>query len=280
MPITIAQITDTHLIPDAQSHVFGFPTTASLAAVLAQVKPLAPDYLLLTGDLADAGDVLAYQKLRELVAPLKIPSLYIGGNHDLVGRMEEMLDCEPFDARKSLDLGEWRLILLNSVISTRCCAEGELSPETLTWLQTELKTYPNQPTLIALHHPPVSTGIDWLDPLGLQSPENLHEAIAPFPQVRLVVFGHIHHALHRRLNQVDFLGCPSTCVQFIPPFEIDSPSALNIDPALENNSATSNKNSGENNDLKLPGFRWLTLFEDGSYETKIHRVQFSPNELK
>lgn len=253
MPITIAQITDTHLVPYAQSHLYGFPTAASLSAVLDSVKTLAPDYLLLTGDLADAGDRAAYEKLIELVTPLKIPSFWIGGNHDLVDVMAEMLgDRPPFDSRKSLELSKWRLILLNSVITTRCTAEGELSTEALEWLQTELKTYSHQPTLIALHHHPIPSGIARMDTISLQSPEKFFAAIAPFSQVRLVVFGHIHHDFYHRQDGVDYYGCPSTCVQFKP----------------------ANVMELEADELKLPAFRWLKLFEDGTYETHIYRVQF------
>ena len=255
MAVTIAQITDTHLVPYERSHLYGFPTDTSLAAVLAEVNRLAPDYLLLTGDLADAGDESAYQKLVELVSPLNIPSLHIGGNHDLIERLAVMLDRPPFDPRKSLELGGWRIILLSSVITDQCTANGELSSQTLEWLKSELQTHAHQPTLIALHHPPVPTGIPWLDLLGLQSPEKFYEAIAPFPQVRLVIFGHIHHDLYHRRGQVDYYGCPSTCVQFIHP-DID----------MENNQ-----------ELKLPAFRLISLADDGTYTTQIHRVQFFYN---
>ncbi len=258
MPVTIAQITDTHLVPYASSHLQGFPTKDSLATVLAEVKTLAPDYLLLTGDLADAGEQSAYEELIDLITPLAIPSLWLDGNHDLLDKMEEMLDLPPFNNQKSTELGGWRLILLSSVIKDRCTAEGELSDRSLEWLKTELLKYPNQPTLIALHHPPVPTDVKWLDPMGLQSPEKFHEAIASFSQVRLVLFGHIHHNLHRHLGGVDYYGCPSTCVQFAP---------ANIEPTnIE--------------ELKLPGFRWLSLFPDGTYQTHIQRVDFASDHLK
>jgi 3',5'-cyclic-AMP phosphodiesterase len=256
MPVTIAQITDTHLVPYTKSHLYGFPTADSLAAVLNSVKPLAPDYLLLTGDLADAGDREAYKKLIDLITPLDIPSLFIGGNHDLVSEMEVILDRLPFDNRKSLELGGWRIILLSSVITDRCCSEGELSDRTLEWLRTELLNYSHQPTLIALHHHPVPSGIEKMDTMMLQSPEKFYEAIAPFSQVRLVLFGHIHHDLHRQLNQVDYYGCPSTCVQFMP-VEAENPDMI-----------------------RLPGFRWISLFEDGTYKTHIQRVEFELSEIR
>jgi len=256
MPVAIAQITDTHLVPHLKSHLYEFPTADSLAAVLESVKPMAPDYLLLTGDLADAGDRSAYEKLIELITPLDIPSLYIGGNHDLVSEMEVMLDRPPFDPRKSLEIGGWRILLLSSVITDRCCTEGELSDQTLAWLRTELLNYAHQPTLIALHHHPIPSGIEKMDAMGLQSAEKFYGVISPFSQVRLVLFGHIHHDLHRRLNQVDYYGCPSSCVQFMPA-EAENPEII-----------------------KLPGFRWLTLFEDGTYKTHIERVQFKLSEIK
>ncbi|AFY73347.1 putative phosphohydrolase [Synechococcus sp. PCC 7502] len=253
MAFTIAQITDTHLVPYSGSHLYGFPTDRSLAAVLAEVKRLAPDYLLFTGDLADAGEYSAYEKLVELVTPLNIPSVWIGGNHDLIDRLEVTLSQPPFDPRKSLELGGWRIILLSSVITDKCTAQGELGTQALEWLKSELQTYSDQPTLIALHHHPVPSGLEKMDALGLQSPENFFKAIAPFDQVRLVVFGHIHHDLHHIQDQVNYYGCPSTCVQFINP----------------------NLETAENPELKLPGFRLLSLFLDGTFETQIHRIKFT-----
>ncbi|MCS6814241.1 MAG: metallophosphoesterase, partial [Cyanobacteria bacterium] len=170
-PITLVQLTDTHLVPMSISRLRGFPTKDSLAAVLAAIQPYEPDYLLLTGDLADAGDWEAYQQLVAMITPLGIPCLWLPGNHDLYDRLAQTLNQPPFDARKSLTIGQWRLILLNSVITTNCIGTGQLSASTLAWLHQELQAHSTHPTLIALHHHPLPTHIDWLDQISLLEPD-------------------------------------------------------------------------------------------------------------
>ncbi len=251
---TLIQITDTHLVPMSISRLRDFPTRESLATVLAAIQPHQPDYLLLTGDLADAGDWEAYQQLVEMITPLNIPTLWLPGNHDLYDRLCQTLTSPPFDARKSLTIGGWRVILLNSVMTTNCIGMGELTADALTWLQQELQTDPITPTLIALHHHPLPTGIDWLDQISLQGAEAFYATIDPFPQVRLVIFGHIHQALHHQRHHVDYYGCPSTCTQVAP---------VGSDPPTS--------------DLMQPGFRWLRLYADGYHKTGVERVTFVPN---
>jgi len=252
MTVMLAQITDTHLLPEPDSRLRGFPTWCSLAAVLKVVQLHAPDYLLLTGDLAEAGEPLAYEQLQKLINPLNIPTFWLPGNHDQVDYMHTMLDRPPFDHRKSVAMGGWRVILLDSVLPASAIGTGALSPETLAWLRMELGHYREEPTLIALHHHPVPIGLDWLDQIGLRAPEQFYEAIAAFPQVRLVVFGHIHQDFYQRRGNVDYYGCPSTCTQVIP---------------LEKNEP----------DMKLPGFRLFYLHEDGQYQTHVERVAFTPD---
>ena len=254
MPVNIIQITDTHLLPYEGSHLEGFPTDQSLAAVLSAVAPLQPDYLLLTGDLADAGAEAAYIKLAELLKPLEIPTLWLDGNHDLAEPMAEILAETPFISAKSLELGGWRLLLLSSVIKDKCTPAGELGTETLTWLRSQLEQH-YQPTLIALHHPPVLTGVPWLDPMGLKNKEKFHEAIAPFNHVQLVIFGHIHHEFQTTYSGVSYYGCPSTCVQFAP------------------------AQAGDHQ-IKLPGLRLISLNADGSHSTSVHRVLFDHEKLQ
>ncbi len=246
MSVLVAQVTDTHLL--SSFRLRGFPTWDSLSAVLDAVRLKAPDYLLLTGDLAEAGEQSAYAQLLELVNPLNIPTFWLPGNHDQVEHMNEMLDHLPFDARKSVEMGGWRVILLDSVMPSSQIGTGAISAETLAWLQMELHTFSDQPTLIALHHHPVPTGVDWLDQIGLSAPENFYEAIARFPQVHVVIFGHIHQDFHQRRGTVDYYGCPSTCTQV----------------------AT----TAQNNSTMLPGFRLLYLHENGEYQTHIERVPF------
>jgi Icc protein len=109
--------------------------------------------------------------------------------------------------------------------------------------------------LVALHHPPFPVNSAWLDASSLQNPGELFAVLDRYPQVKLVLFGHIHQEFQHQRHQVDYLGSPSTCFQF----HSESPTfAINQD---------------------CPGFRLLKLYPDGRWETRVERVAY-PYPLK
>jgi hypothetical protein len=72
-----------------------------------------------------------------------------------------------------------------------------------------------QPTLIAMHHPPLATGIPAWDELGLAAADRqaLGEVVARHPQVRRLVAGHVHRVISATLAGRPVLTVPSTYVQ-------------------------------------------------------------------
>ncbi|NJN85571.1 MAG: 3',5'-cyclic-AMP phosphodiesterase [Leptolyngbyaceae cyanobacterium SL_7_1] len=247
--ITVAQLTDTHLFADAAEQMRGCVTWESLQSVLALLKNLTPrpDLLVLTGDLSQDETVASYQRLREAIAPLAIPTYRIPGNHDIVPRLQEVLRGEPFIPAAQFNQGGWLGLLLDSTVPGSTA--GAVSPETLAWVEAQLTQHPQQPTLIALHHPPVAIGSDWMDGLGLENGDAFSQVLDRHSQVKLVIFGHIHQAFDETRNGVRYLGCPSTCVQFTP-----QSTTFAIDPVT-------------------PGLRVLTLHPDGQFTTAIQRVR-------
>jgi 3',5'-cyclic-AMP phosphodiesterase len=250
-PLFLAQITDTHLLASAEGKLLGLPTDLSLQAVIEKIKNLIPqpDRVLLTGDLSQDETYVSYQRLHEKLTRLNLPAYWIPGNHDNMSFMEKALAIPPIYGDKSFQCGGWHFILLNSAVPGR--VYGHLSVETLSWLDTELKKAGNFPTLIALHHPPFAVNSHWLDKSRLQNPEALFQILDGYPQVRLVLFGHIHQEIDRDRAGVKYLGSPSSCIQFKP-----ESATFSLDEAS-------------------PGFRLLWLYPDGSYETEVQRVAFS-----
>jgi Icc protein len=246
--LQVAQITDTHLFADPNQEMKGIVTAKSLQAVLERVKQLQPqpNLLLLTGDLSQDETPESYQHLQTLVSPLSIPSYWIPGNHDTLPLMEQFLTQKPFFPDKSFQLGGWQFILLNSVVPD--CVHGELSPQSLEWLELQLQNASNSPTLISIHHPPIVVNSAWIDNIALQNSDELFAILDRHPQVRLVVFGHIHQEFECDRQGVHYFGTPSTCVQF---------AANSLTFAL---------------DELPPGFRIFNLYPDGSWETRVERV--------
>src|SRR5947207_14222911 len=80
----IAQMTDLHIKPPGRRAYGIVDTEAYLRAAVAHLvaqRP-APDVLLLTGDLVDAGLPEEYALLRAILAPIRCPIYLIPGNHD------------------------------------------------------------------------------------------------------------------------------------------------------------------------------------------------------
>jgi len=244
MSITIAQLTDTHLCCHPDAELRGCRPWHRLKAVIQRVAQVKPDYLLLTGDLADTGLPSAYQQLIDLINPLQIPTYWLAGNHDHPSVMAATLVHPLFLAPETVTLGSWQLVLLDSTLPTARFGEGEISQPSLQRLAKILEI--ERPTLIALHHHPLPFGIDWLDQMQVQNADEFLAIIDNAPQVQAVVFGHIHTAFHQQRNNTHFYGSPSTCLQ------LDIPQATPKD--------------------KQPGFRLLHLHSDGTHQTEIHRV--------
>lgn len=313
---TLIQITDTHLLADPTAQLRGCNPWRTLQDCLRQVAKHQPDGLLLTGDLADQGQLAAYDSLITAVSTIGCPVYWLPGNHDDVTQLQTRLQsysdtppqpslCPTDTLRESqgegvsplnpsgrqakgkgglrgvmqsfhqsplaggkskwyglqaVNLGAWRLLLLNSVLPQAKWGEGHLAADQLHWLRQELASYPDRPTLVALHHHPVPTGIDWVDLMPVQNAADFLAILADFDQVRVVVFGHIHHELEQKrfpigeapqtltpdAAPVSFYGCPSTCLQVSPPQPVP--------------------------DADLPGFRLLYLNPDGSHQTRVQRV--------
>jgi Icc protein len=109
---------------------------------------------------------------------------------------------------------------------------GALDAERLAWLDSELAKAPEQPTVLAMHHPPLPTGIPVWDELGLPAADRhaLAAVLARHPQVRRVVAGHVHRLMTAELAGRPVLTVPSTYVQGRLDFQAQE-IELSADPA-------------------------------------------------
>jgi 3',5'-cyclic-AMP phosphodiesterase len=247
-PLRVAQITDTHLFADDRQEMLGCRTNASFQTVINGIRELdpQPDILLLTGDLSQDETVASYEYLRSCIDPLQIPTYWIPGNHDQgLADMEQILNSAFISPAKQFQQGEWNFILLNSMIIGQ--VQGRLSIAELTRLEQQLQNS-NQPAIVILHHPPLPVGAACMDQIRLENSDELFAVLDRFSQVKLVVFGHIHHAFEQQRQTVQYIGTPATCVQLKPLSEV-----FTVDD-------------------QPPGFRLFKLYSDGKYETAVTRV--------
>src|SRR5690606_6044981 len=88
--------------------------------------------------------------------------------------------------------------------------EGHLSPESLAWLDSELKSERERRVMIFMHHPPFLTGLELMDSMGLLNRDAFVEVIARHDHVERVVCGHLHRSIQTLAGGTLIQTCPST----------------------------------------------------------------------
>jgi len=250
--LEIAHLTDPHLFSDPHGGLFGLESERALREVIALVRRRKPDIALLTGDLVhDEG--AAYGRLREILADLGLPVYCLAGNHDDPDLMRVHCVHDELRCETSVDAGGWRILLLNSVVSGQ--VGGHLDSGELEFLRQQLNKNPKAPALVCVHHHPVAMGSQWLDRIGIDNANELFAILDAQPQVKAVLWGHVHQEFHAQRNGMQLLATPATCIQFKPKSDLFSL------------------------DMVPPGFRWLRLYADGHLETGVERLRDIPGKI-
>ncbi|XKH00032.1 3',5'-cyclic-AMP phosphodiesterase [Marinobacter nauticus] len=247
-PLRVLQLTDPHLMASEEGSLLGVNTRDSLDAVIAEALKVhgKPDLILATGDLTQDASPEAYRYFGERLKAFNAPSVWIAGNHDDGETLGAVAD--EFDAnRRQLVLGGWHFVMLDSSVPGKVF--GELADAELAFLDQALSEYPELPTMICLHHHPVSIGSAWMDKIGLTNPEPFWRVVDRHRQVKVVLWGHIHQDFQRNRNGVELLATPSTCIQF---------TSGSDDFAVE---------------PLAPGYRWFELHPSGDCCTLVHRAE-------
>lgn len=216
----IAQLSDIHI---GFEHGQGAEelNRQRLRAVVARLReePNAPDLLVLSGDLTDHGDAESFAGLREELGDWDVPMLPLVGNHD---SRETLLhafpDCpsEGGFIHYALEREGLRMLVLDTFEPGR--HGGAFCEARTEWLSGQLAAHSNTPTLIFMHHPPIVSGIDWMDP----SPDEawitrFSEAISGHRQILAIHCGHLHRTMHTTFRGVPLGIAPSVA----PPVALD-----------------------------------------------------------
>lgn len=207
----LAQITDCHLLASAEGLYKQVQPAAHLAAIIATLVTEQPDAVLLTGDLTQDHTAASYQLLAQLLAPLSCPVFCLPGNHDDIAMLEQLCSQPPFQPQRSLQLGDWQLLLLNSKGDTPA---GAFSVAEQAWLQAQCRHSSAAAIWLFCHHHPAPLHC-FIDKHGQQDAAALWQAIATEPRIAGIGHGHAHYAYQSLQQGVTIVGCPASSVQFL-----------------------------------------------------------------
>jgi 3',5'-cyclic AMP phosphodiesterase CpdA len=232
--VLIAQITDIHLgfVPDDPGEL----NRRRLDLVLTELSTsaLRPDVLLATGDLTEFGAPKAYMDLKASFEACPFPVWPCLGNHDdrtaFATAFADVPLADDF-VHYCRDLGPLRLIVIDTLEAGR--HGGAFCPRRAQWLDARLSETPDQPTILALHHPPIDTGNGWMT--GNPEAEwakRLHAVVQKHPQIIRLVAGHVHRAMVTGWAGTTLAVCPSVSPQVAFDFRTMDPAQPDNRPMI------------------------------------------------
>lgn len=248
---TLIQITDMHIFDDPSGELSGVNTRNSLAKVLSKINDDYSDaeLMILTGDNTHESTDKACYALKDMLDEVPIPYTFLPGNHDHEKNFAALVNNygnSPTDPQldKWLNLGNWNILLLDSHVENE--VNGHLSDEEIEFAR-EMLSYSTEPVIAFIHHHLLPVGCAWLDQQVVGNANQFFNTIHG-SSIKAVFNGHVHQEWYGQHQGIHLYSTPSTCMQFKP----------NSDDYAEDDLA--------------PGFRWIKLYPDETFETGLVRV--------
>jgi Icc protein len=234
----IGQITDIHLgfEPDNPEEA----NRQRLDRVLSELigGRNRPELMLATGDLVDRGDLDSYRRVAEALRQCPFPVYPCMGNHDDRANFASVFPQVPIVSgfvQYCIALEGLRIIILDTLEVGR--HGGGFCEIRAAWLKARLAEHRDTPTMIVMHHPPLDTGIDWMDPRPDQPwIGRFTAAISGHRQIQAIWCGHLHRTIVAPWNGITVSVCPATAAELsldlnpIDPDQPDDRPMVNNDP--------------------------------------------------
>jgi 3',5'-cyclic AMP phosphodiesterase CpdA len=187
-------LSDLHLGPPGAA-VNGLDPAVRLAAAVQAINRdhANADFVAIAGDLADLGEVAAYEVLRDTLTALTVPWHLTLGNHDRPEAFQSVLGTELSDPEarvsKVIDLDGYRVILLDT--TTPGTHGGALCDGRRNWLAARLDEVADRPVIVVMHHHANVLSLP-VDEIPLADGAGFARLIKRHPDVRMVISGHVH----------------------------------------------------------------------------------------
>lgn len=198
MTLLLAHISDLHVMVPGELAYGIVDTGPMVERAIAHLTQTNPDLVIITGDLVHQVKLAEYQRLKKMLAPLKMPVYIIPGNHDSRELIRQVFTDHTYlptagYLQYTVEDYPLRLIMLDTNVPGQ--GHGEIDTARLTWLDQQLAQQPNRPTLLFMHHPPFTTGIDLMDGYGLHGLTDLEAIVKKYSCIKCIGCGHIHRPI-------------------------------------------------------------------------------------
>lgn len=219
----LIHLTDVHMTLPGET-ILGKDPHAHLTEAIAHINKnhADADLAVITGDLANWGEIAAYQRLEEILKTLSVPQRLLIGNHDDRKNFREVFRTTPHDDNGFIqyaeDTGSGRFLYLDT--NEPGTHAGHYGPERIDWLESELDRAVDRPVYIFMHHPPMRVHSRPLDMIGLMD-EALFRGVLEGHRdhIRHIFFGHCHLYLAGSYLGIPFSSLRGTNHQSWPDFE-------------------------------------------------------------
>lgn len=234
----VVQLTDMHVIDPLNHDELFVDVNGRMAEAVTAINAETPviDVVLATGDLTNWGRVEQYEQLMDLLGPLEAPVLAIPGNHDDRSRLR---GCFPDLPWVDASHASWDMVVNNHIriIGLDSTVPGEggaaFDAEREAWLSDALAQEPGEgveQTILAMHHPPFLSGIQWMDDSGFENLDRL-VSILDESSIDRILCGHLHRPVQSAVGGIPAMVGVSTVQHIALDFAEDAPIALIKDPA-------------------------------------------------
>ncbi len=174
-------------------------------------------HIIITGDLADKGDIASYEMLKEALGEAHAPVLLLIGNHDNRENFLSVFGDNPVDengfVQQAIDTPHARLVMLDTLngppYDYPVSHSGKLCEKRLEWLDMQLAKS-EKPVVIFMHHPPHKTGFTGMDYIRLGREHEFYGVLERHGKVCQIIAGHVHRTIFGSNRGIPFAIFKST----------------------------------------------------------------------
>ena len=175
------------------------------------------DIVVVTGDLADRGQLSAYRALQRELERLVLPYRLLIGNHDDRANFVSVFNDACIDehgfVQGVLPTAAGRFLFLDTVQAGQ--SAGIYCRKRCQWLQRALADCAAEPVYLFMHHPPFDVSIPFLDRIGLDNKQAFVDVIDGHDNIRHLFFGHVHRPISGSWRGIPFSTLTSTNHQVV-----------------------------------------------------------------